>query len=1130
MPERIWTDVAYGNLRQVVTTSSCLYHAGISEPLRATAIVETSTATASTDTAVEDSDKESESDGQSSDEDDEKGFKNHSFDVMMCSMRLGLLLKNADNIKDAVRNSLGICAASQNAQVQHPASQLVENFSSITVPGRGSVDRGWLRLDVTETLFERAKNMASRFGTCCRSLMADSSTKMYNYFCVRERRFFTSKAMCKTPPSVSAAEVAPAAASGRATSTANVEESQSKSAMDIEPINASQIELEQFAWMVTCFGYGASNVIYKARNLIHSALLRCGTDAALDKWRLSVVGWTSDSGTERKLADIGFVHRPCLQSLRQFASDVFNCEKYLQEGSLPQMNYLFPFGLFMFGHIHMAMNALHAAIERSRIWPGFEKGFRALLSFLNNRDLRKRFQVTCVPEADRHLFKKWKKELLDWRWESMGELLKELNPVLPALQAHFDLGKIRSGGSVGSLGEIDTAVLKVVSSFLQLDWLLPICETLRLVSCEVNDFVGWLESCECHEWIWCQPCSYEKRQKMFRLETGLDSCWRKGCRGHELASGKVEYWLNRICSVSSPRLTALLTNLSAEKRSSVLAIQQDLQESLREEFTAKLQQWHHLPYALLGLLSSDSNSAKHVARNCRSEYQSCDKARLHRVALRFFEDPTVSRQFDAFCDTPVCLDELPELWNLVVMYNSISLVERAIEGEHAKIEKLAKHALPCSICSRLRADYLQTLLLNAEFNSFARSVWAKHVYQMALSAAYSRSVISKLPSAARLEKIYLYGTEEQYSDETSLSLAIKDWNAVSEPKLMKFAHPGTSHLALLWLRSRLTTGKIYAIASEIMQGSLISYVSYKRADYEAAPVQDIVSLVSCDELVASKPDRLSNMTFFKVLNAFPNQRLVGHPWHLGDKPSAAIAIVRYMVHHHLNASCDSANSEDMVHLRPAFQTEYLCLHSWSTRNFCDVVQGLFSFTNIQFGSKATILPSVLRVLGESPVPLPAVDKSEKSLMALAAYGDLPMEQRTASYSVVRDALHSESFQDAGRFMQLPSSIPADVVTSLVESGFITTRYSDSGVINAIALRSAAVQWKPVLRLSAPCLEFNLSRNVGSIVQHSTLDLMLILHRQGFEAAQAVPRFWSTDGSQVYNIKVATGGWLPKFSN
>lgn len=323
-----------------------------------------------------------------------------------------------------------------------------------------------------------------------RSLMADSSQKLWNYFCVRERRTEMPQQR-----SSNARSQLPCVA------IVSAEESDAESAW-----NVSQLNLRSFAWQLTVLGYGAGNILYKYRNLLHGMVLRCSNEEALLDYRLSVVGWTSDQGTEYKLADVCFAEAINKDLLVKCANDIRSNQAFLQppDGS-PQKHWLFPYCLPMVGHLHLVSNALETAVTNTRIWKiHFKAGLQALLGFLNSRGLRQRLQITCVPRDQWFAFDSFGKQLLDWRWESLGQTLDQLMPLMPLLQTHFDLSKMRSG-THDAFSDIDTTVLQTVSKFLKLSWLPAMLEMLRCVSVTTNQFIGFLEGCPCHDDIWKMP-------------------------------------------------------------------------------------------------------------------------------------------------------------------------------------------------------------------------------------------------------------------------------------------------------------------------------------------------------------------------------------------------------------------------------------------------------------------------------------------------------------------------------------------------------------------------------------------------------------------------------------------------
>ena len=131
-------------------------------------------------------------------------------------------------------------------------------------------------------------------------------------------------------------------------------------------------------------------------------------------------------------------------------------------------------------------------------------------------------------------------------------------------------------------------------------------------------------------------------------EHGLRKCMRKGCRGPEVAAFAVEMWLDKIHNCSSDHLTTLVCNLPRGNRGVLIAELQSIRESLCEIYSAKFEMWQHLPYMLIGLACDDIALAKACAKRAKSEWDSCDQGKAHRVAHVFLSDPILASQLDMF--------------------------------------------------------------------------------------------------------------------------------------------------------------------------------------------------------------------------------------------------------------------------------------------------------------------------------------------------------------------------------------------------------------------------------------------------------------------------------------------------
>ena len=447
----------------------------------------------------------------------------------------------------------------------------------------------------------------------------------------RSRGIILVREKCALLPVASAASTTTSASEFVHTETDHTFDVRSNAAWD-----PSSLSFSSFTWQLTVFGHGAASLTYKYRNLLHGICLKCSDDQEVDSYRESVVGWTSDQGTEYKISDIAFAQPPNRELLLKASRDIGCREAFLQTDACAQKHFLFPWCLAMTGHLHLISNALESAVTKCRIWTQVKHGIQGLLGFLNSRALRQRLQATCLPKHLWSAFNSFGKQLLDWRWESLGQLLDQVLPLIPILQQHFDLEKM-SVGHHSTLSVIDASVLKVTNTFLSLVWIEAFLEMIRCLAITCNYFLSWMEGCQCHSHIWLAPNkNWSQKQKLFFDETGQTTCLNKGCRGCCMAAYGADMWTEKVCQGGSSHLTGLLAKCSEEKRTAILAVQQDLQESVREEFQAKLQHWKHLPYSILGLLDDDVRRAKATARSCRQEWRISDKAKIHRVAHRFF--------------------------------------------------------------------------------------------------------------------------------------------------------------------------------------------------------------------------------------------------------------------------------------------------------------------------------------------------------------------------------------------------------------------------------------------------------------------------------------------------------------
>ena len=142
----------------------------------------------------------------------------------------------------------------------------------------------------------------------------------------------------------------------------------------------------------------------------------------------------------------------------------------------------------------------------------FWDGVHGLSSFLRKLPLRQRLVATCFVDAsavERKTLETFSSAHLDWRWESLGDLLNDLVPLLPVLRKYLDTQKVLTGS--GSMSTIDTAVVQTAGQFVATPLTHSACELLRVACGIVNEWGSWMEGCPCHEHIWKMSCTWTRK-------------------------------------------------------------------------------------------------------------------------------------------------------------------------------------------------------------------------------------------------------------------------------------------------------------------------------------------------------------------------------------------------------------------------------------------------------------------------------------------------------------------------------------------------------------------------------------------------------------------------------------------
>jgi len=135
---------------------------------------------------------------------------------------------------------------------------------------------------------------------------------------------------------------------------------------------------------LSTLGLGHAGLVKKGINTANLYLMESEEEEDFHTIRNEVFGSTMDSGTEKDVGNdtVGIIAR--------FAG-LFNPED-------PQ-SFMYPKLLHMPGHLHLLFNALETSVKKLEMAAKFFDALRAIESFLSNRQLRRKFQVSCLSTA-----------------------------------------------------------------------------------------------------------------------------------------------------------------------------------------------------------------------------------------------------------------------------------------------------------------------------------------------------------------------------------------------------------------------------------------------------------------------------------------------------------------------------------------------------------------------------------------------------------------------------------------------------------------------------------------------------------------------------------------------------------
>ena len=708
-------------------------------------------------------------------------------------VRLNFSLQNSSEIVTAVQ-----CVARFLEPITGAMAPELLQRALLSVPGRGKLRSGMIRLDMLHMLYRRSvmqKQVRCHNVSVSRYLSMDASPQ-----CGYEYLAMTEEILTRASPTVAAADP------------------------------WSGFEHTFRTMPVMTLARGETRTYVKAQRLRSAIILENGQDH-FDVYRRQVKGWVSDQGTEK-----GIPHWPMgngqrmnelVAGLQEPGAGVEAVVQGTAEAFLPN-SFSHP------GMLHILFNSLEETCKSCPRWDQVEKQVSAVSKLLTNRSFREVVLSKMMAEApwqDKKLVQGYHGELLSWRWESLHQTLKHYLNVRPVLSKYWDREQLSS----------EASLCDAVDGALKDPFHLGYVEWAWMFSCFIQKWAHWFEGCFCHE-------EQLQRAKTRKAKVSLKCCW-KGRRSCVLSAGFTERLLASIQRLTSTSYTQTVLELPSEVAAGMALMDQQARDKWVSIMSEKLQYLSHVPFSLAGAYAHyarpdlyDLQHSKRIVLDCFEEYRSLkEQGRSTWLLQHLFERQSpggLADQLYAFAQSgeEAKLEHFPLAWAEIQERAFCSLVERSTERQHVLIKIAGRRTLrnqgPAMTCVRARRAQLLDMIAKPEQCGFLLQMWQrKHIMAELLSHLMTKHEAFQKTQTYKVARIYCYHEADHFMQEEELGAekAADDLHTATKRALCAGAEDNVQARGLQrkqwmivdYLKSQLQTGVLFSLPHALFEALLL---------------------------------------------------------------------------------------------------------------------------------------------------------------------------------------------------------------------------------------------------------------------------------------------------------------------
>ena len=856
---------------------------------------------------------------------------------------------------------------------------------------------------------------------------------------------------------------------------------------------------------LSSLGLGKAGLVKKSLNCGRLTLMTSSSEDNFHIKRKRYRGVVADQGTEKGCGDI-FV--------KIFPQVSENVDSNSADA------YLYPASLSMPGMLHILYDALEAAVKACPEYTNFVHTLRITVNFLNNKQVRQRFQVTCFLSGDAEAkhFSSGSTVHIDWKWEFLSLALEQMLPKFKIIRRKFSWQKMAHGDS----GMLKNNTIRDMAHVLKDDMFEGIAELYLMYGRIIEGSARELEICSCHAAFWLDYKSRKRRLAALEADIGNPHCIWQGRR--------LAWWIavghRQLFKAIDVAMTESLANVFATSgplQLKMVTAKEGLRTGLLEILEDKLGFLQHSPYVAIGAFHSCiDGQVQHGRAFLQIAVDEVDAAiaagkadRLHRVARRLFlPGSPIRAEADAWLarkdDTPLYV--FVHLYSALLEYALIPIVERRIEAVHAKVKHVGKRATCLTLaqtCALVRASaHLDEVKKNAAFAECCIQRWrSRNALDEILRLRFAPDQLRQMSVHTKIRAVYQTGVENEFENTANSSRA----QAVSLTLTAYQRQPAqalseTEKQCVQFLKSLFEVGAYFSMPEALFNLCL----GQGATDYPA--VTDATAL---SEAMRSIDDEFpecmwsSSSALFRVQNNAPERRTLVVLHHL-DKCSSTVTVSKCKVY-----EFDEVSKQRLIasNARESYSLDLSCL--------VPRIYTVLRLTLRWHFSKAKVTPTMIElqsstlalVSGSRMVPSgevvaqPAVHGHHRPMIAAGSHHNMS--------TVVQELAHAQAFVGQGAASFLGSccdNVDIDTLKDMATMGIVTMWEDDFSDVQ-VALNPRFVDWVYTFGLQVPVPLCHLQTSSAPL-QKTKMELILTLHRDGWEH-HAAPEAHAPSGSRKY---------------